>query len=285
MKLVRYGAKGKEKPGLIDADGVLRDLSRRVKTINADSLTPAGLAKLRKLAKGKLAPVRGKPRLGIPWAGIGKVICIGLNFSDHAKETGMAIPPEPVVFMKPNSALNGPNDPVIIPKGSEKTDWEVEFGIVIGRKAAHVAEQDALKYVAGYCVCNDVSERHYQIERDSGRQWIKGKGCDTFCPVGPWLVTADEIKDPQNLAMWLEVNGVRRQNGSTKTMIFGAAHLVSYLSRFMTLYPGDLILTGTPPGVGLGMKPPMFLKPGDVVSLGIEGLGQQTQKMVAWPGR
>jgi 2-keto-4-pentenoate hydratase/2-oxohepta-3-ene-1,7-dioic acid hydratase in catechol pathway len=285
MKLVRYGAKGKEKPGLIDADGVLRDLSRRVKMIDADSLSPAGLAKLKKLAKGKLAPVKGKPRMGVPWEGIGKVICIGLNYSDHAKETGSPIPSEPVVFMKPNSALNGPNDNVIVPKGSEKTDWEVELGVVIGRKASHVEEKDALKYVAGYCVCNDVSERHYQMERDGGRQWIKGKGCDTFCPTGPWLVTADEVKDPQNLAMWLEVNGVRRQNGTTQTMIFGVAHLVSYMSRFMTLYPGDLILTGTPPGVGLGMKPPLFLKAGDVVRVGIAGLGEQTQKMVAWPGK
>lgn len=285
MKLVRYGAKGKEKPGLIDADGVLRDLSRRVKAINADSLSPAGLAKLKKLAKGKLAPVKGKPRLGIPWEGIGKVICIGLNYSDHAKEAGAPIPTEPVVFMKPNSSLNGPNDNVTIPKGSEKTDWEVELGVVIGRKASHVEEKDALKYVAGYCVCNDVSERHYQLERDGGRQWIKGKGCDTFCPTGPWLVTTDEVRDPQGLDMWLEVNGVRRQSGTTRTMIFSVAHLVSYMSRFMTLYPGDLILTGTPPGVGLGMKPPLYLKAGDVVRVGITGLSEQTQKMVAWPGK
>lgn len=286
MKLVRYGAKGKEKPGLVDKDGVLRDLSRRAKTINADSLTPGGLAKLRKLAKGKLQPVRGKPRLGVPWDGIGKIICIGLNFADHAKEAGAPIPTEPVVFMKPNSSLNGPNDKVTIPKDLQKTDWEVELGIVIGRKAAHVEEKDALKHVAGYVVCNDVSERHYQLERDGGRQWIKGKGCDTFCPVGPYLVTADEIKDPQNLKMWLTVNGQVRQNGSTSTMIFGCAHLVSYLSRFMTLYPGDLILTGTPPGVGLGIKPtPVFLKAGDVVKVGIEGLGEQTQTMVAWPGK
>jgi 2,4-diketo-3-deoxy-L-fuconate hydrolase len=280
MKLVRYGNPGKEKPGLIDAEGKLRDLSGVVPDIGPAQLDPKVLAKIRKANPSKLPLVRGKPRMGCPVANVPKFIAIGLNFSDHAAESGMPIPKEPIVFMKTISSIQGPDDPVMLPKNSVKSDWEVELGIVIGTRARYVSKKDALQYVAGYCVVNDVSEREYQLER--GPQWDKGKGCDTFGPIGPWLVTTDEIPNPQKLGMWLDVNGERMQTGTTKTMIFGAAHLVSYLSEFMTLQPGDVITTGTPPGVGLGMKPPKFLKKGDVMTLGIEGLGQQRQEVVAF---
>ncbi|MDQ6627775.1 MAG: fumarylacetoacetate hydrolase family protein [Pseudomonadota bacterium] len=280
MKLMRYGAKGAEKPALVDAKGTVRDLSGVVADITADTLTPANLKRLAELDTAKL-PVVAKPgRIAPPWSGMGKFVCIGLNYSDHAAETNSPIPKEPIIFMKPNNVLIGCNDAVVLPKDSVKTDWEVELGIVIGSKARYVAQADALNYVAGYCVVNDVSEREYQLER--GGQWDKGKGCDTFGPVGPWMVTADEIADVQALPMWLDVNGQRRQNGSTRTMIFGVAELVSYCSRFMTLYPGDLITTGTPPGVGLGMKPPTYLKAGDEMRLGIDGLGEQRQTVHAW---
>jgi 2-keto-4-pentenoate hydratase/2-oxohepta-3-ene-1,7-dioic acid hydratase in catechol pathway len=280
MKLLRYGPAGKEKPGMIDSNGKLRSLHKRIKDITPEMLAPAGLAKLRKIKPESLPAVPGKPRLGVPLTGIAKIVCVGLNYSDHAKETGAAIPKEPILFMKAITSLNGPYDKVKMPRGSVKSDWEVELGIVIGRKAQYVEEKDALKYVAGFTLVNDVSEREYQIER--GGQWTKGKSADTFCPVGPWLVTTDEIKDPQNLKMWLKVNGETRQNGSTSTMIFGVKTLVSYISRFMTLMPGDVIPTGTPPGVGLGIKPtPIFLKAGDVMELGIDGLGTQRQQVVA----
>jgi 2-keto-4-pentenoate hydratase/2-oxohepta-3-ene-1,7-dioic acid hydratase in catechol pathway len=278
MKLVRYGNPGKEKPGLIDPEGKLRDLSAVVPDIGPAQLGSAALAKLRKQKLDRLPVVRGTPRLGCPVANVGKFIAIGLNFTDHAEEAGAPIPVEPVVFMKATSCIQGPNDPVMIPKGSTKTDWEVELGVVIGTRARYVSQKEALAYVAGYCTINDVSEREFQLER--GPQWDKGKGCDTFGPIGPWLVTTDEIPNVQRLAMWLDVNGVRRQTGNTRTMIFGVARLVSYVSQFMTLLPGDVITTGTPPGVGLGMKPPTYLKKGDVVTLGIEGLGEQRQVMV-----
>jgi 2,4-diketo-3-deoxy-L-fuconate hydrolase len=279
MKLVRYGNPGKEKPGLIDAEGKLRDLSAVVPDLGPAQLSPAILAKIRKAA-AKAPLVRGKPRMGCPVADVGKFIAIGLNFSDHAAESGMPIPKEPVVFMKATSCIQGPDDDVMLPKGSVKGDWEVELGIVIGTRARYVSKKDALSYVAGYCTINDVSEREFQLER--GPQWDKGKGCDTFGPIGPWLVTTDEIENVQRLDMWLDVNGERMQTGNTKTMIFGAAHLVSYVSQFMTLLPGDVITTGTPPGVGLGMKPPKFLKKGDVMTLGIQGLGEQRQKVVGF---
>ena len=283
MKLVRYGNPGKEKPGLIDAEGKLRDLSAVVKDIGAEQLSPAQLAKISKIKTDKLPLVKGKPRFGSPVANVGKFIAIGLNYTDHAEESGMPIPAEPVVFMKANSCVVGPNDDVMLPKGSVKTDWEVELGIVIGTKARYVSQKEALNFVAGYCTINDVSEREYQLER--GPQWDKGKGCDTFGPIGPWLVTTDEITNPQKLGMWLDVNGKRYQTGNTKTMIFSCAKIVSYLSQFMTLMPGDVITTGTPPGVGLGIKKdgkpaPVFLKKGDVVTLGIEGLGEQRQLVV-----
>ncbi|MEN9984287.1 MAG: hypothetical protein RI918_2256 [Pseudomonadota bacterium] len=282
MKLVRYGKPGKEKPGLIDAEGKLRDLSAVVKDIGAEQLSPA-LAKISKVKADKLPLVKGKPRFGSPVANVGKFIAIGLNYTDHAEESGMPIPAEPVVFMKANSCVVGPNDDIMLPKGSVKTDWEVELGIVIGTKARYVSQKEALNFVAGYCTINDVSEREYQLER--GPQWDKGKGCDTFGPIGPWLVTTDEITNPQKLGMWLDVNGTRFQTGNTKTMIFSCAKIVSYLSQFMTLMPGDVITTGTPPGVGLGIKKdgkpaPVFLKKGDVVTLGIEGLGEQRQLVV-----
>ena len=279
MKLLRYGPAGQEKPGLLDAKGRLRDLSGHVPDIAGEVLLPQGLARLAALDTDTLPLVDGSPRLGPCVAGTGKFICIGLNYSDHAAETGAAVPSEPIVFMKATSAIVGPDDRVEIPRGSEKTDWEVELGVVIGQTAKYVSEQDAMQYVAGYCVVNDLSERAFQIERQG--QWTKGKSADTFGPTGPWLVTRDEIPDPQHLPMWLEVNGVRRQNGSTATMVFGVAKLVSYLSQFMSLRPGDIISTGTPPGVGMGMKPPTYLKPGDVVTLGIEGLGEQRQEVVA----
>ena len=269
---------GKEKPGLIDADGKLRDLSKHIKNIGPDQLGDAALAKLRALNTDELPLVKGTPRYGSPVAGVPKFIAIGLNFADHAAESGLPIPPEPIVFMKATSCIQGPNDDVMLPKGSVKTDWEVELGVVIGTRARYVSQKDALSHVAGYCTINDVSEREYQIER--GGTWDKGKGCDTFGPIGPWLVTRDEIPNPQKLGMWLDVNGKRMQTGSTRTMIFSVAKIVSYVSQFMTLEPGDVITTGTPPGVGLGMKPPMYLKKGDVMTLGIEGLGEQRQTVV-----
>jgi 2-keto-4-pentenoate hydratase/2-oxohepta-3-ene-1,7-dioic acid hydratase in catechol pathway len=282
MKLCRYGKSGFEKPGVIDAEGRLRDLSKVVANIGPNELSPRGLKMLSKVKPESLAPVNGNPRLGVPYVGIGKFVAIGLNYSDHAKEAGMPIPSEPVVFMKATTCINGPSDDIIQPRGSTKLDWEVELGIVIGSKAQYVSEDKALEHVAGYCVVNDVSERAFQLQSS---QWDKGKGCDTFGPIGPWLVTTDEITDPQTLDMWLDVNGKRMQTGNTRTMIFGAAHLVSYVSRYMTLLPGDIITTGTPPGVGMGMKPaPVFLKPGDVMTLGIQGLGEQRQKVVAYSG-
>jgi 2-keto-4-pentenoate hydratase/2-oxohepta-3-ene-1,7-dioic acid hydratase in catechol pathway len=280
MKLLRHGPKGQEKPGLLDADGKVRDLSGVVSDIGPDTLSPASLSALRKLDT-KTMPVVSQGTLAVPWTGMSKFVAIGLNYADHAAESGMPIPKEPIVFMKTLDCAVGCNHAVVLPQDSVKSDWEVELGIVIGNRARYVSEADALKHVAGYCVVNDVSEREYQLER--GGQWDKGKGCDTFGPIGPWLVTADEVGDPQALAMWLEVNGHRYQSGSTKTMIFGPAQIVSYLSRFMTLNPGDLITTGTPPGVGMGVKPkPVFLKPGDVMTLGIEKLGEQRQQVFAW---
>ncbi len=278
MKLVRYGNPGREKPGLIDAAGKLRDLSGLLPDIGPAQLTDAVLGKLLKLKTDKLPLVRGKPRMGCPVAGVGKFIAIGLNYSDHAKEAGMPIPKEPIVFTKAISCIQGPDDDVMLPKGSVKGDWEVELGVVIGKMARHVTQKAALDHVAGYCLSNDVSERAFQLER--GGQWDKGKGCDTFGPLGPWLVTKDEISNPQKLAMWLDVNGQRMQTGNTKTMIFSVAKIVSHLSEYMTLMPGDVIITGTPPGVGLGMKPQRFLKAGDVMTLGIEGLGTQTQRVL-----
>ena len=279
MKLLRYGQPGHEKPGLLDAQGRIRDLSGVVEDLTPEVLAEDRLAPLRALDPAALPPVGGAPRLGVPVAGIGKLVCVGLNYIDHAKESGMPVPEEPVVFMKATTALNGPNDPVVLPRESEKTDWEVELGIVIGRTARYVEEGDALTHVAGYTVVNDVSERAFQLER--GGQWVKGKSCDTFAPVGPWLVSRDEVPDPHNLSLWLEVNGQRMQDGHTSLMIFSVANLVSYISRFMTLAPGDVISTGTPPGVGAGRKPPVFLKPGDVMRLGVEGLGEQRQEVVA----
>ncbi|MBT9369007.1 fumarylacetoacetate hydrolase family protein [Rhizobium sp. CSW-27] len=275
MKLLRYGAPGAERPALVDASGTIRDLSGHVADLAGAALDPAALAKLAELDTASLPAVAASERLGPCVAGTGKFICIGLNYSDHAAESGMAVPPEPVIFMKASSAICGPNDDVLIPRGSEKTDWEVELGVVIGKTAKYVSEAEALDYVAGYCVSHDVSERAFQTERSG--QWTKGKSCDTFGPIGPWLVTKDEITDPQNLGMWLKVNGETMQNGSTATMVYGVAFLVSYLSQFMSLHPGDVISTGTPPGVGMGMKPQRYLKPGDVVELGIEGLGTQKQ--------
>lgn len=285
MKLVRYGQPGKEKPGLIDAAGKLRDLSGVVSDIGPDQLSDKVLAKLAKLKTDKLPLVKGKPRMGCPVANVRKFIAIGLNYADHAAESNLPVPKEPIVFMKATSCIQGPNDDVMLPKGSVKTDWEVELGIVIGKHASHVSQKEALDHVAGYCTINDVSEREYQIER--GGTWDKGKGCDTFGPIGPWLVTKDEIPNVQNLQMFLDVNGQRMQTGTTKTMIFGVTKLVSYVSQFMTLEPGDIITTGTPPGVGMGMKKdgkpaPVYLKKGDVMHLGIEGLGEQTQKVVAY---
>ena len=280
MKLVRYGKPGKEKPGLIDEQGKLRDLSGVVADIGPEQLGDLALARLRKLKVEALPLVRGKPRLGSPIAGVGKFIAIGLNYADHADEAGLPLPAEPVVFMKATSCIQGPNDPVMLPKGSKKTDWEVELGVVIGTRARYVAQKNALDFVAGYCTVNDVSEREFQIER--GGTWDKGKGCDTFGPLGPWLVTRDEVPHPQKLALWLDLNGQRMQTGSTATMVFNVAKIVSYVSQFMTLLPGDVITTGTPPGVGLGMKPPLFLKKGDVMSLGVEGLGEQRQEVLAF---
>ena len=280
MKLVRYGRIGKEKPGLIDEFGKLRDLSGIISDIGNDQLSDKALAKLAKLQHDTLPLVRGNPRFGVPLAHVGKFIAIGLNYADHAAEEGLPKPAEPIIFMKAISCLSGPDDPIMLPKGSKKTDWEVELGVVIGSKAQSVTEKEALNHVAGYCVLNDVSERKFQLEL--GSQWDKGKGCDTFCPVGPWLVTRDEVPNPQRLNLYLDLNDERMQTGSTKTMIFSVAKLVSYVSRFITLMPGDIITTGTPPGVGMGMQPQRFLKPGDQLTLGIAGLGEQQQEVVAY---
>ncbi len=279
MKLLRYGPQGAEKPGLLDSDGKIRDLSSVVEDVNGAALSPESLAKLAALDPASLPEADGASRIGPCVAGAGKFIAIGLNYSDHAAESGLEVPPEPVVFMKATSSICGPNDNVEIPRGSEKTDWEVELGVVIGSTAKYVEEADALNHVAGYCVVNDVSERAFQIEHSG--QWVKGKSADTFGPIGPWLVTRDEVADPQALSMWLDVNGERQQDGSTSTMVYGVAFIVSYLSRFMTLQPGDIITTGTPPGVGMGQKPPRYLKAGDTVALGVEGLGQQQQHVIA----
>lgn len=277
MKLTRFGQPGAEKPGIFDGQGQLRDLSSKVTDINPALLSD--LSVLDGLDVDSLPVVEGNPRLGPCVTGTGKFICIGLNYSDHAAETGNPVPSEPVIFMKASSTIVGPNDDIIIPRGSVKTDWEVELGVIIGKRAKYVTEAEALDHVAGYCVTNDVSEREFQIEHEG--QWTKGKSCDTFGPIGPWLATRDEVPDPQDLKMWLEVNGKRYQDGSTATMVYGVAFLVSYLSRFMTLHPGDVISTGTPPGVGMGQNPQVYLKPGDVVTLGIEGLGDQRQTFVA----
>jgi 2,4-diketo-3-deoxy-L-fuconate hydrolase len=280
MKLIRWGAKGAEKPGLLDGAGVARDLSGMIGDFTPDLLSPEGLNRLANIDRASLPKVAAGARLGVPLTGISKIVCAGLNYADHAAETGAPIPKEPILFLKAPSSLNGPDDDIVIPRGSVKTDWEVELGVVIGTRASYVSEQDAMDHVAGYCVVNDVSEREYQIER--GGQWDKGKGCDGFAPIGPWLVTRDEIADPQDLKLWTDVNGVRRQNGSTRTMIFGVKTLVSYISHFMTLMPGDIIATGTPPGVAMGMKPPQYLKAGDTLRLSVEGLGEQASRLVAW---
>ena len=279
MKLLRYGPVGHEKPGILDASNAVRDLSGVIADITPAQLSPQRLASLRQIDLATLPVVAQPGRIGAPYAGVGKFICVGLNYSDHAAETGAAVPAEPILFNKWSRAT-GPNDPIVMPQNSVKTDWEVELGVVIGSQARYVPLERALQHVAGYCAINDVSEREYQIER--GGTWDKGKGCDTFGPIGPWLVTPDDVADPQNLSMWLEVNGKRFQNGNTRTMIFNVAYLIHYISQFTTLYPGDLISTGTPPGVGLGQKPPVYLKDGDVVRLGIEGLGEQAQQVRAW---
>ncbi len=278
MKLCRYGKDGNEKPGIIDAQGKLRDLSKVIGALDAEALSPRNLARVNKIKPETLAVVTGNPRFGVPFTGISKYVAIGLNYSDHAAEAGMAVPTEPIIFMKATTSICGPNDDTIIPRHSTKLDWECELAIVIGTKAQYVSEEDSLNYVAGYCVANDVSERAWQLQSS---QWDKGKGCDTFGPIGPWLVTTDEITDPQNLDMWLDVNGERMQSGNTRTMIFGVRKIISYCSHYMTLLPGDVICTGTPPGVGMGKKPnPIWLKAGDDVKLGIQGLGQQQQKIV-----
>ena len=279
MKLVRYGPPQQERPGIVDSEGQVRDLSGTITDIAGEGLLPASLAALNKVEFGRLPVVPGRPRLGPCVGGVGKFICIGLNYSDHAAEAGMKVPKEPVIFMKATSAICGPNDDIVIPRGGTKTDWEVELGVVIGKPAKYVSEADVMSHVAGYCVINDLSERVFQLEGTG--QWVKGKSADTFGPIGPWLVTADEIPDPQNLKMWLEVDGRRYQNGSTRTMIFGIPQLVSYLSRFMSLQPGDIISTGTPPGVGMGQRPPVYLRAGNRMRLGIEGLGEQDHSVVA----
>jgi 2-keto-4-pentenoate hydratase/2-oxohepta-3-ene-1,7-dioic acid hydratase in catechol pathway len=279
MKLLRYGSPGQEKPGLLDSTGAIRDLSGVVPDIAADTLLPASIARLRSLDPASLPRVNGTPRIGPCVGRVGKFIAIGLNYSDHAAESGMAVPKEPIVFMKATSCIVGPNDNIEIPRGSQKTDWEVELGVVIGKPGKYITEQDSLSHVAGYCVVHDVSERAYQLEGTG--QWVKGKSADTFGPIGPWLVTADEVPDAGNLNLWLEVDNQRHQDGSTKTLIFGVTYLVSYLSKFMSLQPGDIISTGTPPGVGHGKKPPVYLRPGNVVRLGVEGLGEQRQAVVA----
>jgi 2,4-diketo-3-deoxy-L-fuconate hydrolase len=280
MKLIRWGAKGAEKPGLVDSAGVARDLSGKIGDLTPELLSPETLRRLAAIEAASLPVLADGARMGVPLAGISKIVCVGLNYADHAAETGAAIPKEPILFMKAVSSLNGPDDDIVIPRGSVKTDWEVELGVVIGTRASYVNEHDAMDHVSGYCLVNDVSEREYQTER--GGQWDKGKGCDSFAPIGPWLVTQDEIADPQNLKLWTEVNGVRRQNGSTKTMIFGVRTLISYITHFMTLMPGDIIATGTPPGVAMGMKPPQYLKAGDSLKMSVEGLGEQRSHLVAW---
>lgn len=281
MKLLRYGPNGFEKPGILDENGHIRDLSAEVRDISGEILSPLSLERLKRVNVNTLPLVTGKPRIGACIGRVGKFICIGLNYSDHAAEAGMQVPSEPVIFMKATSAVCGPNDDIVIPRGSAKTDWEVELGVVIGATAKYVSKEDALAYVAGYCVINDLSERAFQLEGTG--QWTKGKSADTFGPIGPWLVTADEISDPQNLDMWLEVDGRRFQNGNTRTMVFGVAHLISYLSQYMSLQPGDIISTGTPPGVGMGQRPPIYLSAGNNVQLGIEGLGTQSQRVAADP--
>ena len=282
MKLVRYGSSGEEKPGILDRDGQIRDLSSHIADIDGAALAPDSLAKLANLDVDQLRVVAGSPRLGAPVAGIGKLVCIGLNYRLHAKEAGAKIPLEPIIFMKATTSIVGPNDAVMLPRDSAKTDWEVELAVAIGRVARYVDEDSALDYAAGYCVANDVSERAFQIEGTG--QWVKGKSADTFCPLGPYLVTRDEIPDPQDLRLWLDVDGTRYQDGSTDDMIFGVAHLISYVSRYMTLMPGDLLLTGTPSGVGFGLKPPVFLRPGNQVRLGVAGLGEQQQEVIAFSG-
>lgn len=277
MKFLRYGNAGAEKPGVLDADGAIRDLSGLIPDLAGDVLQ--NLAALRHLDAAALPRVEGEPRLGPPVAGTGKFICIGLNYADHAAESGLDVPSEPVVFMKATSAICGPNDPIVIPRGSEKTDWEVELAVVIGKRAKYVSEAEAMQHVAGYTVTNDVSERAFQIERQG--QWTKGKSCDNYGQIGPWLVTPDEVADPQKLGMWLTLNGETKQNGTTETMVYGVSFLIHYLSQFMTLHPGDVISTGTPPGVGMGQNPQRYLRPGDVVELGIEGMGVQRQEVVA----
>lgn len=280
MKLVRYGDVGQEKPGMVDANGTLRDLSEHVADFTGETIGDDSIAKLRALDPASLPAVDGNPRMGSCVGNIGKFMCIGLNYADHAAETGADIPEHPILFMKANSAITGPNDDVVMPRGSTKTDWEVELGVIIGKAAKYVSEEDALDYVAGYCLCNDVSERHFQTSLTG--QWTKGKSCDTFGPTGPWLVTRDEVADPQNLDMWLDVNGKRMQTGNTKTMIFTVAQVISHLSQLFTLHPGDVISTGTPPGVGMGIKPePVYLKDGDVMELSIQGLGVQRQNVRA----
>ena len=295
MKLVRFGKPGREKPGIIDEEGQIRDLSTKLKDIDSKAINSNSLKLVQRVNLKKLNIVKGKPRLGVPVSNIGKIVCIGLNYVDHAKEVGAPLPKEPIIFLKPTSSLSGPNDEVMLPKGiipkkgktpsrlvdSKRSDWEVELGIVIGDKARSVPESKAMQYVAGYTIVNDVSERAYQLDAAAG-QWTRGKGCDTFCPVGPWLVTKDEISRPQNLSIWLELNGKKMQNGNTKTMVFNIKELISYVSHYMTLYPGDIIATGTPPGVGMGMKPPRYLKKGDEMKLGIDGLGVQIQKVISW---
>jgi 2,4-diketo-3-deoxy-L-fuconate hydrolase len=283
MKLIRFGNPGAERPGIIDAQGQIRDLSGIVADISGSTLLPEALVRLRQLNPGELPLIAGSPRLGPCLGSVGKFVCIGLNYADHAGESGVAVPSEPVVFMKATSAICGPNDDVVIPRGALKTDWEVELGVVIGRPAKYVEEVDALSHVAGYCVVNDVSERALQLEGTG--QWVKGKSADTFGPIGPWLVTADEVPDPQNLRLWLDVDEHRYQDGSTATMVFGVAYLISYLSRFMSLQAGDIISTGTPPGVGLGQKPPTYLRAGNVMTLGIDGLGQQRQIVTSYQGK
>lgn len=278
MKLLRYGPAGEEKPGLLDADGVIRDLSGVVPDIARNTLLPDSLDRLRRIDPKSLPAVAGTPRIGPCVGHVGKFICVGLNYSDHAAESGMAVPAEPIIFMKATSCISGPNDDIVLPRGSQKTDWEVELGVVIGKPAKYVEEKDALSHVAGYCVINDLSERAYQLEGTG--QWVKGKSADTFGPIGPWLVTADEVPDWNDLDLWLEVDGRRYQHGSTGTLVFGVPHLIAYLSRFMSLQPGDVISTGTPPGVGLGQKPPVYLRAGNVVRLGVQRLGEQRQRVV-----
>ena len=295
MKLVRFGKLGREKPGIIDEEGQIRDLSTKLKDIDSKAINSNSLKLVQRVNLKKLNIVKGKPRLGVPVSNIGKIVCIGLNYVDHAKEVGAPLPKEPIIFLKPTSSLCGPNDEVMLPKGiipkkgktpsrlvdSKRSDWEVELGIVIGDKARSVPESKAMQYIAGYTIVNDVSERAYQLDAAAG-QWTRGKGCDTFCPVGPWLVSKDEISRPQNLSIWLELNGKKMQNGNTKTMVFNIKELISYVSHYMTLYPGDIIAPGTPPGVGMGMKPPRYLKKGDEMKLGIDGLGVQIQKVISW---